>query len=135
MHLAPATSLLPDSVAAGTVVALPEPAWHATSPLLLSLLLASRVPAAVPLLSLQEASVIVLCFSMDKPGTLRRVSSYWMPELRRLGVHVPVMLVGCKSDVRPADRSLHEVGGEGCVTADSLGGGCCRRCCCCCCRR
>lgn len=57
----------------------------------------------------QEASVIVLCFSMDKPGTLRRVSSYWMPELRRLGVHVPVMLVGCKSDVRPADRSLHEV--------------------------
>ena len=33
---------------------------------------------------LQEASVIVLCFSMDKPGTLRRVSSYWMPELRRL---------------------------------------------------
>ncbi|PRW57931.1 mitochondrial Rho GTPase 1-like isoform A [Chlorella sorokiniana] len=59
-------------------------------------------------LACQEASVIVLCFSMDKPGTLRRVSSYWMPELRRLGVHVPVMLVGCKSDVRPADRSLHE---------------------------
>ncbi|KAL4436835.1 hypothetical protein ABPG75_003974 [Micractinium tetrahymenae] len=59
-------------------------------------------------LACQEASVIVLCFSMDRPATLRRVSSYWMPELRRLGVHVPVMLVGCKSDVRPADRSLHE---------------------------
>lgn len=62
-------------------------------------------------LACQEASVIVLCFSMDRPATLRRVSSYWMPELRRLGVHVPVMLVGCKSDVRPADRSLHEVRG------------------------
>eukprot|EP00887_Chlorella_sp_A99_P007934 scaffold12.g7934.t1 len=59
-------------------------------------------------LACQEASVIVLCFAMDKPDTLRRVSSYWMPELRRLGVHVPVMLVGCKSDIRPADNSLHQ---------------------------
>ncbi|EFN55684.1 hypothetical protein CHLNCDRAFT_133936 [Chlorella variabilis] len=63
-------------------------------------------------LSCQEASVIVLCFSADRPGTLRRISSYWMPELRRLGVHVPVMLVGCKSDVRTpnpvADRGLQE---------------------------
>lgn len=64
-------------------------------------------------LACQEASVIVLCFSMDKPQTLRRVSTYWMPELRRLGVHVPVMLVGCKSDVRPADNSLHQVGCSG----------------------
>lgn len=34
-----------------------------------------------------------------------------LPNNHRLlqGVHVPVMLVGCKSDVRPADRSLHEV--------------------------
>ena len=60
-------------------------------------------------LACQQASVIVLCFSMERPATLRRISSYWMPELRRLGVAVPVMLVGCKSDVRPADRSLHEV--------------------------
>jgi hypothetical protein len=65
-------------------------------------------------LACREASVIVLCFSMERPNTLRRISSYWMPELRRLGVNVPVMLVGCKSDVRPADRSLHEVrGGNG----------------------
>ena len=74
------------------------------------LLTAPSPPLCTRFLRPQEASVIVLCFSMDKPGTLRRVSSYWMPELRRLGVHVPVMLVGCKSDVRPADRSLHEVG-------------------------
>lgn len=60
----------------------------------------------------QEADVVVLCFSMDKPQTLRRVSSYWMPELRRLGVHVPIMLVGCKSDIRPADQSLHHVSFE-----------------------
>jgi mitochondrial Rho GTPase 1 len=58
----------------------------------------------------RAANVIVLCFSMEKPATLRRVSTYWMPELRRLGVHVPVLLVGCKSDIRPADSTLHQVG-------------------------
>ncbi|GAB4823148.1 hypothetical protein N2152v2_010194 [Parachlorella kessleri] len=56
----------------------------------------------------QQASVIVLCFALDKQQTLKRVTSYWMPELRRLGVHVPVMLVGCKSDIRPADQTLHQ---------------------------
>ena len=56
----------------------------------------------------REASVIVLCFSMDKPQTLRRVSSHWLPEFRRLNVTVPVVLVGCKSDIRPADQSLHQ---------------------------
>lgn len=66
-------------------------------------------------LACQEASVIVLCFSLDRPGTLRRISAYWLPELKRLGVHVPVMLVGCKSDARPADRTLHEVRGRSCV--------------------
>lgn len=59
-------------------------------------------------LACQEADVIVLCFSMDKPQTLRRVSTYWMLELRRLGVTAPVMLVGCKGDIRPADPSLHQ---------------------------
>ena len=57
-----------------------------------------------------QASVIVLCFALDRTATLKRVSTYWMPELRRLGVHVPVMLVGCKSDIRPADKTLHQVG-------------------------
>jgi len=56
----------------------------------------------------REASVIVLCFSMDKPQTLRRISSHWLPELRKMAVTVPVILVGCKSDVRPADQSLHQ---------------------------
>lgn len=56
----------------------------------------------------RHASVIVLCFAMDQPATLRRVSTHWIPELRRLGVEVPILLVGCKSDVRPADRSLHQ---------------------------
>lgn len=71
----------------------------------------------------RQASVIVLCFRMDDDSSnreasprssttsntsLRRISSYWMPELKRLNVKVPVLLVGCKSDLRPADESLHK---------------------------
>ena len=33
------------------------------------------------------------------PQSLKRISSYWMPELRRLGVHAPVILVGTKNDL------------------------------------
>lgn len=57
----------------------------------------------------RQASVIVLCFRMEKLATLRRVSSYWMPELKRLNVNVPVLLVGCKSDLRGADQTIHQV--------------------------
>lgn len=58
----------------------------------------------------RRASVIVLCFRMEthRMDSLRRISSYWMPELKRLNIKVPILLVGCKSDVRPADQSLHK---------------------------
>lgn len=58
----------------------------------------------------RQASVIVLCFRMEthRMDSLRRISSYWMPELKRLSIKVPVLLVGCKSDARPADQSLHK---------------------------
>lgn len=58
----------------------------------------------------RQASVIVLCFRMEaqRMDSLRRISSYWMPELKRLNIRVPILLVGCKSDVRPADQSLHK---------------------------
>jgi GTPase SAR1 family protein len=42
--------------------------------------------------------------------TLDRVTTYWMPELQRLGVQVPVILVGCKSDLRVTnDHHLQHV--------------------------
>jgi len=52
-----------------------------------------------------QADVIVLCFALDKESTLQRISSHWMPELSRLGITIPIMLVGCKSDIRPSDRA------------------------------
>lgn len=35
---------------------------------------------------LKQADIIVLTYACDRPTTLERVSSYWLPELRRLEV-------------------------------------------------
>lgn len=46
-----------------------------------------------------NCDVIVLLFATDRLDTLRRVHSYWLPELQRLNVVVPIILVGCKNDI------------------------------------
>ncbi|PKA50458.1 Rac-like GTP-binding protein ARAC3 [Apostasia shenzhenica] len=58
----------------------------------------------------QVADTIVLTYACDKPATLDRLSSYWLPELRRLEVKVPVIVVGCKLDLRDEQQlSLEQV--------------------------
>ncbi|PRQ26120.1 putative small GTPase superfamily, EF-hand domain pair [Rosa chinensis] len=49
---------------------------------------------------LKRADAVMLTYACDQPMTLSRISSYWLPELRRLEVNVPVILVGCKLDLR-----------------------------------
>ncbi|XP_042440640.1 mitochondrial Rho GTPase 1-like isoform X1 [Zingiber officinale] len=59
----------------------------------------------------KAADVIVLTYACDRPSTLDRLSTYWLPELRRLEVKVPVLVVGCKLDLRddPQQVSLDQV--------------------------
>ena len=70
---------------------------------------AQLTSAMLPQMSCLNADVIVLLFATDRPQTLSRVSSYWMPELRRLQVTVPVVLVGTKSDLKPNEQQLQQV--------------------------
>jgi len=70
---------------------------------------AQAISAMLPQMSCLNADVIVLLFATDRPQTLSRVSSYWMPELRRLQVTVPVVLVGTKSDLKPNEQQLQQV--------------------------
>ncbi|KMZ69882.1 Mitochondrial Rho GTPase [Zostera marina] len=59
---------------------------------------------------LKQADIIVLTYACDRPTTLERVSSYWLPELRRLELKVPVIVVGCKLDLRDEQQvSLEQV--------------------------
>ncbi|KAM7478030.1 hypothetical protein LguiA_026243 [Lonicera macranthoides] len=49
---------------------------------------------------LQRADVVVLTYACNQPSTLDRLGTFWLPELRRLEVKVPVLVVGCKLDLR-----------------------------------
>nr|CAD1821942.1 unnamed protein product [Ananas comosus var. bracteatus] len=58
----------------------------------------------------RAADAIVLTYACDRPSTLDRLSTYWLPELRRLEVKVPVIVVGCKLDLRDEQQvSLEQV--------------------------
>lgn len=52
---------------------------------------------------LRRAHVVVLVYSVVDQESFERISSYWLPMMRSLGINVPVILVGNKVDQRPAD--------------------------------
>lgn len=56
------------------------------------------------------ADVVLLLFATDRADSLEKVRSRWMPELRRIGVRAPVILVGTKSDLKSTDLDLQQVG-------------------------
>ncbi|WRX23340.1 Small GTPase - like 10 [Theobroma cacao] len=49
---------------------------------------------------LKRADAVVLTYACDQPETLNRLSTFWLPELRQLEVKVPVIVVGCRLDLR-----------------------------------
>ncbi|KAN0065351.1 Rho GTPase [Thecaphora frezii] len=52
-------------------------------------------------LSYSQAHVILIAFSIDTPDSLENVTVKWMEEVRQIcGPSVPVLLVGCKRDLR-----------------------------------
>ncbi|KAG8946313.1 Rho GTPase [Tulasnella sp. 424] len=55
-------------------------------------------------LSYSKAHVILIAFAIDTPDSLENVTVKWIEEVRSIcGPSVPVILVGCKADLRPAD--------------------------------
>ncbi|KAJ0253126.1 Mitochondrial Rho GTPase 1 [Hirschfeldia incana] len=49
---------------------------------------------------LKLAHAVVLTYDCDRPETLEALSTYWLPELRLLEVKVPIIVAGCKLDLR-----------------------------------
>jgi len=71
-------------------------------------------------LSYAKSHVILIAFAIDTPDTLENVVTKWSDEVRdHCGSSVPVILVGCKSDLRPAGVNSASGNGEG----SSSGGG------------
>lgn len=47
-----------------------------------------------------RSDVVLLCFSIASPVSLRNCRAMWYPEIRRFCPQTPVILVGCKNDLR-----------------------------------
>ncbi|KAG2316552.1 hypothetical protein Bca52824_019674 [Brassica carinata] len=58
---------------------------------------------------LKHADAVVLTHASDRPETLEGLSTYWLPELRRLEVNVPIILARCKLDLDKNQVSLEQV--------------------------
>ncbi|KAG8770345.1 GTP-binding protein Rho1 [Serendipita sp. 405] len=63
----------------------------------------------------QGASVVIICFGIDNPESLSSVQEDWAPEVRACtgDENTPIILVGCKMDVRkdPVEREKMEKSG------------------------
>nr|XP_053645898.1 rho-related BTB domain-containing protein 1-like [Cherax quadricarinatus] len=47
-----------------------------------------------------RSDVVLLCFSVANPVSLRNCRVMWYPEIRRFCPNTPILLVGCKNDLR-----------------------------------
>ena len=47
--------------------------------------------------------MVVLCFSLANPNSLRHVKTMWYPEIKHFCPRTPIILVGCQLDLRYAD--------------------------------
>ncbi|GBE86782.1 rho small monomeric GTPase [Sparassis latifolia] len=57
-------------------------------------------------MSYSKSHVILIAFAIDTPDSLDNVSVKWIEEVRSIcGPSIPVILVGCKSDLRPPENS------------------------------
>ncbi|KAG6897715.1 hypothetical protein C0992_011925 [Termitomyces sp. T32_za158] len=54
-------------------------------------------------MSYSKSHVILIAFALDTPDSLENVTTKWIEEVRSIcGPSIPVILVGCKADLRPA---------------------------------
>lgn len=53
-------------------------------------------------MSYSKSHVILIAFALDTPDSLENVTTKWIEEVRSIcGPSIPVILVGCKADLRP----------------------------------
>ncbi|KAI9207484.1 Rho GTPase Rho1 [Polychytrium aggregatum] len=57
-------------------------------------------------LSYPDSHVILVCFAIDSPDSLENVASKWISEVRHFCPGLPVILVGCKKDLRNDPSTL-----------------------------
>jgi len=64
-------------------------------------------------LSYPQTDVFLVCFSIISPSSFENVSSKWYPEIQHHAPHVPILLVGTKSDLRSDDATVSQLKSKG----------------------
>jgi Ras family protein A len=60
-------------------------------------------------LSYPDSNVILICFAVDSPDSLDNVQEKWISEVLHFCQGIPIILVGCKSDLRHDPRTIEEL--------------------------
>ncbi|XP_078668087.1 rho-related BTB domain-containing protein 1-like isoform X3 [Branchiostoma floridae x Branchiostoma belcheri] len=54
-----------------------------------------------------RSDVVLLCFSIANPTSLKHAMLMWYPEIKQFCPHAPIILTGCQADLRYADLDLY----------------------------
>jgi len=60
-------------------------------------------------LSYPDSHVILICFAVDSPDSLDNVQEKWISEVMHFCAGLPIILVGCKKDLRRDPRVIDEL--------------------------
>lgn len=60
-------------------------------------------------LSYPDSHVILICFAIDSPDSLDNVQEKWISEVLHFCAGLPVILVGCKKDLRNDPKTIEEL--------------------------
>jgi len=55
-------------------------------------------------LSYAGSDVVLACFAIDNPISIVRIADRWAPKIRHYCPRTPLILVGCKSDLRDTEQ-------------------------------
>ncbi|KAG0745039.1 hypothetical protein G6F24_015974 [Rhizopus arrhizus] len=60
-------------------------------------------------LSYPDSHVILICFAVDSPDSLENVQEKWISEVLHFCQGLPIVLVGCKKDLRNDPATIEEL--------------------------
>ena len=60
-------------------------------------------------LSYPDSHVILICFAIDSPDSLDNVQEKWISEVLHFCQNLPIILVGCKKDLRRDPKIIEEL--------------------------
>jgi len=60
-------------------------------------------------LSYPDSHVILICFAVDSPDSLDNVQEKWISEVLHFCPGLPIILVGCKKDLRYDPKTIEEL--------------------------